>query len=36
MEQYKKVAKNTFMFALGAFGSKLISFFMVPLYTSDQ
>lgn len=34
MNQYKKVAKNTIFFALGTFGSKLINFFMVPLYTS--
>ena len=34
MDQYKKVAKNIVFFALGTFGSKLISFFLVPLYTS--
>jgi O-antigen/teichoic acid export membrane protein len=34
MSQYGKLAKNTLWFAMGEFGSKLIIFFMVPLYTS--
>lgn len=34
MNQYKKMAKNTFWFAFGEFGSKAITFFMVPLYTA--
>lgn len=32
--RYKVLAKNTALFAFGSFGSKLISFFLVPLYTS--
>jgi O-antigen/teichoic acid export membrane protein len=34
MSNYKKLAKNTFWFSIGSFGSKAISFFMVPIYTS--
>lgn len=34
MDKYKKFSQNTFWFALGSFGSKAISFFMIPLYTS--
>lgn len=34
MSSYKKLAKNTFWFALGNFGSKTISFIMIPLYTA--
>jgi O-antigen/teichoic acid export membrane protein len=33
-EQYKKLGKNTFWMTIGNFASKLLSFFMVPLYTS--
>ncbi|MDO7975820.1 lipopolysaccharide biosynthesis protein [Oceanotoga teriensis] len=33
MNQYKKMAKNTVWFAIGSFGSKIITFLMVPLYT---
>lgn len=33
-EKYQKINKNTFLFALGTFGSKAISFFLVPLYTN--
>jgi len=33
-EQYKKLGKNTMWMAIGNFASKLLSFFMVPLYTS--
>lgn len=32
--KYKELLSNTFIFALGSFGSKLISFFLVPLYTN--
>lgn len=32
--KYKKLTTNTFLFALGALGSKAISFFFVPLYTN--
>ena len=32
--KYKSLLKDTFIFALGSFGSKLISFFLVPLYTN--
>lgn len=31
--KYKKLAFNSFLFALGSFGSKLITFIMLPLYT---
>lgn len=30
---YKKLAKNTAIFAIGNFGSKILSFLIVPLYT---
>lgn len=30
----KYLFKNTFLFSIGSFGSKLISFFLVPLYTN--
>lgn len=33
MEKYKKLISNSFVFALGNFGSKLIMFIMLPLYT---
>lgn len=32
--KYKKLIKDTFIFALGSVGSKLILFFLVPLYTN--
>lgn len=32
--KYKSLFSNTFIFALGTFGSKAISFFLVPLYTN--
>ena len=32
--RYKALLKDTFIFALGSFGSKLILFLMVPLYTN--
>lgn len=34
MERNKYLAKNTFLLFLGTFGTKFISFFMVPIYTS--
>lgn len=33
MNSYKKLINNTFVFALGNLGTKLITFFLVPLYT---
>lgn len=33
-KKYKQLLSNTFIFALGSFGSKLFLFFLVPLYTS--
>lgn len=33
-EKYKLLIKDTFIFALGSLGSKLILFFLVPLYTN--
>ena len=32
--KYSKLLKDTFIFSLGSLGSKLILFFMVPLYTN--
>lgn len=32
-DNYKKLVKNTYIFALGTFGSKLLLFLIVPLYT---
>ena len=32
--KYKKLAKNVMLFAIGSFGSKAISFLLIPLYTS--
>lgn len=32
-EKYKDLSKNTLLFAISNFGSKFISFFLVPLYT---
>lgn len=34
MEKYKRLLSDTFIFAIGSFGSKLILFFLVPLYTN--
>ena len=34
MNRGKYLAKNTALFALGNFGSKIISFFLVPIYTN--
>lgn len=34
MDRGKYLAKNTALFALGSFGTKMISFFLVPLYTN--
>lgn len=33
MNSYKKLINNSFIFAIGSMGSKLISFILVPLYT---
>ena len=33
-EKYERLIRDTFVFALGSFGSKIILFFMVPLYTN--
>lgn len=33
MEKYKNLVNNSIVFTIGTFGSKLISFLMVPLYT---
>lgn len=33
MNSYKKLANNTLIFSIGTLGSKLVSFFLVPLYT---
>lgn len=33
MNQYKKLAKNSFLFAIGSFSSKAITFFLLPVYT---
>lgn len=33
-EKYKMLLKNIGLFTIGSFGSKLISFFMIPLYTA--
>lgn len=33
MEKYKKLFNNSLVFAIGNFGSKIINFIMVPLYT---
>lgn len=34
MHKYKKLLLNTFIFGLGGFGQKILSFFLIPLYTS--
>lgn len=33
MDKYKRLASNTMIFAIGTFGSKLLSFFLTRLYT---
>ena len=33
-EKYYKLASNTLLFALGNFGSKILVFLLVPLYTN--
>ena len=33
MKEVKELAKNTGLLAIGQFGTKLLSFFLVPLYT---
>ena len=34
MQKYKKLLLNIFIFGLGGFGQKILSFFLIPLYTS--
>ena len=34
MDKYKKLFSNTLIFAIGTFGSKLLVFFLMPLYTN--
>ncbi|MGH2063291.1 lipopolysaccharide biosynthesis protein [Aerococcus urinaeequi] len=34
MSKYKRLVNNSIVFTIGSFGSKLINFFMVPLYTN--
>lgn len=34
MDKYKKLASNTIIFAIGSFGAKILSFFLVRLYTT--
>ena len=33
-EKYKYLTKNTALFAISSFGSKILSFLLVPLYTN--
>ena len=33
MDKYKRLFSNTLIFAVGTFGSKLLVFFLMPLYT---
>jgi len=35
MNKYKKLAKNTIVFAIGSFGSKILVLFLTYLYTSN-
>lgn len=34
MDRYKKLLSNSFIFTIANFGSKIITFLMVPLYTN--
>ncbi len=34
MQKYKKLLLNIFIFGVGGFGQKILSFFLIPLYTS--
>ena len=34
MDKYKRLFSNTLIFAIGTFGSKLLVFFLMPLYTN--
>ena len=34
MDKYKRLFSNTLIFAIGTFGSKLLAFFLMPLYTN--
>jgi len=33
-DKYKYLGKNTLIFAISSFGTKFMSFFLVPLYTN--
>ena len=33
-EKYKNLTKNTALFAISSFGTKILSFLIVPLYTN--
>ena len=35
MKKYKKLLINIFIFGIGGFGQKVLSFFLIPLYTSS-
>ena len=34
MRKYKKLLLNIFIFGIGGIGQKILSFFLIPLYTS--
>ena len=34
MDKYKKLATNTIIFAIGTFSSKILSFLLIPFFTS--
>ena len=34
MNKYKKLLKNTFLFGIGTFSSKLMVFLLMPIYTA--
>ncbi|MEG0614734.1 MAG: oligosaccharide flippase family protein, partial [Oscillospiraceae bacterium] len=36
MDKYKKLAANTIIFAIGSFGSKILSFLLINLYTTHM
>ena len=35
MNQYKRLAANTIIFAIGSFGSKILTLFLTKLYTAN-
>ena len=35
MNQYKRLAANTMIFAIGSFGSKILTLFLTKLYTAN-